>query len=288
MAAISIPESPELGRFNVIDGSNFLQYADDPATRSLRGYEGRNYHKHPYGSMPYGASPYPKIPRHEWQARIEEGHAKKTFPIYHNLRKKVPIKNQRKTNYCWINSVVGAIQAARAMSGLPTVALSSASAGAPGKGYQNVGGWTGEAITMIAKYGLVPETQWPNDAIESSYFRGTRAVAQQYNIGQWFELRRRDFDELMTCLLLNIPVAVGLPWWGHSVWYSAPIWDGGPGVIDDNSWGPEWENKGRSILMEEKANAEEANAISSAKLDGDYDKQMKRYADFYASLRLAS
>lgn len=286
MVALTVPKSPELGRFPIIDDSNYLQHARDPSTRSLRGYAGRDYGKNPYGSMPWGAVPFKTIPQSEWRDRIEEGHAKKTFPIYHQLRKKVPIKNQKRTNYCWINSVTGCVQSMRAINGLPTVALSSASAGAPGKRYQNVGGWTGEAIGYINEYHLAPESMWPNDAIDPKYFEGTRDEAKKYGVGSWAELRPRNFAELMTCLLLGFPVAVGLMWWGHSVFYSAPVWDNGYGVIADNSWDETWGNKGRTVLMEDKANADEANVIMSSIFDGD-DEAIDRMRKFRESLQLS-
>ncbi len=629
MVAITIDGSPELGRYSVIDSSSYLRYADDRGTKDLRGYEGRDYSKHPFGSLPFGAIPFKTIPRSEWRDRIAEGHAKKTFPIYHQLRKKVPIKNQRQTPYChsddtevltadgwvqwpnydgqsdlatinpyshslefqtpscihvceydgqmihstnakspfsvtpdhrmlvrrwderartlrddyefvlakdlgwysgllsvpkgyvaptfkqieidgrvfdgddfialialvvsdgfagssekgvntvsyccfdkrmqprvrelshrlgfkeqperegvwslhclpelakwvrencyhgtpyrsltkcvptlvkissarqikhflewfgdrtnkgydsgrsttyssssrrliddiqellfkvgirsgisrqdgrtshyngqdivskerwncieysteelsisrkkqietetykgsvfcatvpngtlvtrkdgrilisgncWINSVTGAIQSIRAVAGWDTIALSSASAGAPGKNYRSEGGWTGEAIGYIQKYGLVPEDQWPNDAIDKSYFRGTREVAELYGIGQWFELRAKNFDEVMTCLLMNYPVPVGLLWWGHSIFYSAPVYESGAyGVIGDNSWGPEWENEGRTVLMEDKATPDEANCVTSPKLVAD-PITTKKFTSFFSSLKAA-
>jgi hypothetical protein len=287
MVAITIDGSPELGRYSVIDSSSYLRYADDSGTKDLRGYEGRNYSKHPFGSLPFGAIPFKTIPRSEWRDRIAEGHAKKTFPIYHQLRKKVPIKNQRRTPFCWINSVTGAIQSIRAVAGWDTIALSSASAGAPGKNYRSEGGWTGEAIGYIQKYGLVPEDQWPNDAIDKSYFRGTREVAELYGIGQWFELRAKNFDEVMTCLLMNYPVPVGLLWWGHSIFYSAPVYESGAyGVIGDNSWGPEWENEGRTVLMEDKATPDEANCVTSPKLVAD-PITTKKFTSFFSSLKAA-
>lgn len=254
-----------LGRFNIIDDSNYRQYAADPDTKSLRGYQGRNYERHPYGSMPWGSfsSRFGTIPRSEWKERIEEGHRKKTFPIYHQLAKKVPILNQKRLPYCWVYAVTGAIQSVRAMHGLPTKHLSATSAGAPGKNYREEGGWTGEAIRYILEYGLATIDTWPEAVNDRRYFRPSREEAANYNIGQWLELRPKNFDELMTCLLMNFPVCVGLLWWGHAVFYSAPVWEGGPGVIVDNSWDVTWENNGRSVLMEGKANADEANVVTS-------------------------
>lgn len=278
----------DLGRFSLIDDEASRALATDRSSEHLRGYTGRNYDRHPFGSMPWRNMPIRTIPRSEWKDRIEEGNAKKLFAFHHNARAKVPILNQRQTNYCWINAVVGAIMAVRAQSGLPTVNLSSASAGAPGKNYRNVGGWTGEAIGYIQEYGLVPHELWPNDAIQRSYFRETRDVAKHFGVGQWWELRPKSFDEVMTCCLLGLPVAVGLLWWGHAVYYSAPVAIGANefGVICDNSWGERWEEQGRVVLAESKATPDEANAIVTPVMDGDTAEEAGRVS-FVDTLGLA-
>lgn len=272
---------PGVGRLNIIDDSNYLKYADDPGTREVRGLQPRNYSKHPFGSMPWGTMPFPVIPRSEWADRIDEGHAKKTFPIYHQLRKKTPILNQKRLPYCWMYAVTGAVQSIRACAGFPTAHLSATSAGAPGKNYREEGGWTGEAIGYAKKYGIASIETWPEAVNDRRYFRESRDEAKLYNVGQWFELRPKNFDEVMTCLLLGYPVCVGLLWWGHAVFYPAPIRDRSDfGVIDDNSWGPEWEENGRSVLMESKATPDEANVITSPKMAGDGDVE-QRHSAFY-------
>lgn len=271
-----------VGRMSIYDDSNskVLVSASEKSGFS-RGYTKRDYEKHPFGSMPYGTFPLKDIPRAEWSERIKECNAKKMFSLHHHMARKVPIMDQSRTNYCWINSVVGGIMGARARSGLPTVNLSSASAGAPGKRYQNVGGWTGEAIGYIAKYGLVPHDIWPNADINRAHYDSTRDIALHFNIGQWFELDQRKFSQIATCLLMGFDVVVGLAWWGHSVRYNALVETGRNsfGVVAVNSWGPDWENGGMTVLAEEKANADEANCVSTVLLDG-WQHDLKRIADW--------
>ncbi|GIW89601.1 MAG: hypothetical protein KatS3mg109_0033 [Pirellulaceae bacterium] len=254
---------PELGLVRAIDEDNAEAYARENS-QYARGYEGRDYSRYPYGSMPWGSTPFRTIPRSEWRERIEEGYKQKRFILHHQLARDVPILNQKRTPYCWVNAVVGAVMACRAAHGLRTVALSSASAGAPGKNYRAVGGWTGEAIGYCKRFGIVPQKYWPNDAIDRRYFEPTRKYAKYYNVGQWYELRPRKFDEVMTALLLGYPVTVGLNWWGHAVYYSAPVHDSGRfGVVITNSWGDGWEDGGRAVLMESKATPDEVNIITS-------------------------
>lgn len=279
-------KSPDFGSFNIYDNSNANELIVaatkvdgfdrsglilEPNQELYGGpYRSRNYHDQPFGTMDWGSFSIPTIPRSEWPELIKRGNENKSFGIHHHQRSKVAILNQARTNYCWINCVVGAIMNTRVKVGLPNINLSSASAGAPGKNYQNVGGWTGEAIRYINRFGLAPNSMWPNAAIERSYYEPTRRVAAHFGLGNWVELRPRNFDQLMTCLLMGWEVVVGLIWWGHAVYYNAPVQIGRNefGVICVNSWGPQWENKGMTVLAEEKATADEANAITTVKLDG--------------------
>ena len=272
---------PDTGLMNIYDENSAHRLAEDTHSGKFRGYSGRNYDAHPYGAMPWENFPVPVIPRSEWSDRIKECNAKKLFSLHHHQLQKVPIMDQGRTNYCWINSVVGAIMNARARNGYPTVNLSSASAGAPGKKYKNVGGWTGEAIGYIGKYGLATHANWGNAVIDQSRFAPTREEAKLYGIGQWWELRSKRFDEIATCLLLGFDVVVGLQWWGHSVRYNALVEIGRNafGVVAVNSWGPNWESGGMTVLAESKANADEANCITTGKPSGDSAAKLKADVD---------
>lgn len=284
MGAIVIKGSESLGRFNVIDDSNYLRYADDRSTKPMRRYDGRDYGKHPFGSMPFGAIPWKTFPEHEWEDRIEEANRLKTFPIYHQLRKKTPILNQKQLPYCWAYAVAGAVQSVRACAGFPTVHLSATSFAAPGKNYREEGGWTGEAIGYANEYDIASVNTWPEAVNDRRYFRPSREDAKLYGVGEWFELRPKTLAEIVTCLLMGFPVCVGLLWWGHAIFYSGLAWDRGLKVIGDNSWGPDWENGGRTMLDASKANADEANCISSPKLNGD-EITSKKFKSFYSTLQ---
>lgn len=257
----------EFGSLRIIDDSNSHIYARDSDPSRLCGYQGRDYEKYPFGAMPWQNMPIPKIPRSEWAERITEGNKLKLWSLHHSMARKVPILNQSRTNYCWACGVVTAIMEARAGAGLETVALSAASAAAPGKRYQNVGGWGGEAIEYVRRFMLVSQKYWPNDAIDSSYFDKTREHAI-YGVGQWWELPPNDFDAMMTCLIMGFRVPIGLSWWGHLVCASAPVMIARNvyGAIITNSWGAEWENHGRAVLEESKATAQEQNCITTPTL----------------------
>jgi hypothetical protein len=48
----------------------------------------------------------------------------------------------------------------------------------------------------------------------------------------------------MTCLLLNYPVAVDIPAWGHSVCLIDPVDAAGKEFDQLNSWGNNWNGNG--------------------------------------------
>lgn len=248
---------PEL----VIDDSNGHIYAEladyDPATgeRRLRGRIPRDYSRVPYGACPY-AAPFdlPLIPRGEWQARCEE--MERTKSRLSDLMRfyKVPSLDQNGTNYCWTNGVVTAMYAVRALNGLPHVDLSSASVAAPIKGFRNVGGWGAESLEYITQHGVAPASLWPPNAISRQYDNEeSRAARKHHVIGEWYELQPRNLDQLITCLLLRIPVAVGFDWWGHEVCAIDPVWHNGAiGTRIRNSWGPDYGDSGFAILQGNK------------------------------------
>lgn len=275
---MAILNHPEFGRFNIYDGSNDKQLITDLNKVAAPGYTGRNYEKFPYGSMPWANYEVKPPPRSDWKEIIDRGNREKRWSLFHHRAKKVPILNQQRTNYCWMFAPVGALMDSRAAHGLPTIDLSPASAAAPGKNYQNVGGWTGEALGYIEKYGLVPTEQWPATAIDHSYYQKTREFTKPFNVGTWWELAPRDFAMVMAVLFEGWDVVVGLNWWRHAVRYAAPIYTGNSfGVIMINSWGGDWEDGGMTVLMEEKATPDEVNALSSPRLATGHAEKSSAY-----------
>lgn len=186
------------------------------------------------------------IPRADWQGMIQEMEERQTRISDLVNQAKLPCKNQQQTNYCWVNAPTHCVEVMRVIQNQAMVILSPASAGGPVTGFQNVGGWGKQALLYIIEKGLVPADKWPANAIDRRYNTPeNRALALDYRVVEWWELKPRNLDELISCLLRRIPVAVGLNWWSHEVSYYDPVWVNGQiGVRDRNSWGMDWPNAG--------------------------------------------
>lgn len=247
----------------IIDDSTVV----DEIVLAPQGGRGLDLSARPAGPYGYGsaAEPFPKslvIPRSEWQARAAERKAKRS-----RLRDMcdlagLPPKDQQQTNYCWINAPTYCVEVLRAHQNQDKVLLSPASAGAQIKGYRNVGGWGQEGLQWISDHGLVPCDKWPANAIDQRYAtEENKQLALKYRVTEWWELPARDIAPTISCLLLGIPVAVGLQWWSHEVTYLDVDWvDGQPAILFRNSWGPRYGDNGYGILQGQRAIPDDAVA----------------------------
>ena len=252
----------------VIDDDNYEQHVTETAGMP-RGRDPRNYRSTPEGALP-GASRFNAqiIPRSEWVARIQGQEQRKIRPSDIAKRRGLKPLNQANTNYCWCNAVVMAVMVIRAFSNLFYVLLSPASVAAVVKNFRNVGGWGGEALEYIVENGVAPQTLWPPNAINRRYYTDeVRAEARNYRVTEWWELSPRNFDQLATCLLMGIPVAIGLNWWSHEVLAMDLVYLGKDafgrdkfGVRILNSWGEGYGEGGYAILSESKATPDDAVA----------------------------
>lgn len=204
-----------------------------------------------YSAMP----PSMLVPRHEWQARIEEMEATKTRVSDLIVQANLKVKNQLQTNYCWIFAPAHAVEVARMIQGQRVISLSPASAGAQIKNYRNEGGWGVEGLQWIADHGLVPSALWPDTAIQRSYATAdNKAAAREFRATEWDVLQPKSIDEMVSCLFHRKTVPIGLNWWGHEVLAVDPVWlNGSIAIRIRNSWGdiPDFPN-GFGILQGRK------------------------------------
>lgn len=263
-----MPFTSNIGGLPIIDRDDHPLTMLDPRGQIThgRGLIPRDFTKEPFGSNPYAAAfDIPVIPRDEWPERIEEIEKTKSSIPDRCDQVGLKVKNQRQTNYCWINAPVHALEIARVLQGQAYVELSPASVGAKIKNFRNVGGWGTEGLRYMAEHGVVPASFWPVNAIDRRYdTQEANAERADYQADEWWDLKPRNFDQLATCLLLRVPVPIGLNWWRHEVTAVQLVkLDGRDqyGSIIDNSWGIEWGDNGRGILTEAKATPDDAVAL---------------------------
>lgn len=225
----------------------------------MKGREPRDYAAVPFGKAPTSSGKFPdsmRIPRKDMLELAREKVAKNSTNRAIRKGMKVRPRNQSNTNYCWINAIVQALMITRAKMNLPAVDLSSASGGAQIKGYRNSGGWGGEALAFIVKYGIAPVSMWPANAIDRKYKTPEcDAEMLKYRVTEWYEIEPGDTEAMASSLLLGYLGGAGLNWWGHEVCYLDVLFNEKEEMIIDfdNSWGATYGEDGGGYLTEKKA-----------------------------------
>lgn len=287
----------------VITDNNYQHYQSVVPTGMSKGREARKWDVFPFGSPPFqaSASPLPaRIPRSEWDERIKDLSANNGARLQSQRRKRAGIKSldQNGTNYCWCNAVISAMKLLRLWQNEPYAELSPASVAAIIKGGANQGGWGGEALDFIIKNGVCTTALWgANDrnyrTLDNAASKAERA---KYKVTEWWELNSGDFDMLMTLLLNEIPVFIGLNWWSHEVCAVDPVILSASAVNDAtaaakelykslppeerdmkmeraaskygtriwNSWNDSWSDEGMGTLSESKSTPDDAGAPAVA------------------------
>jgi len=215
------------------------------------------------------STPFPSellIPENEWQARIEEMEQRKSRIGDILDLAGVPVLNQKNTNYCWAFAPAMCLMATRAVQNQPMIVLSPASVAGPITRYRNVGGYGGDSLQYIIDNGIVPESMWPQTAIDRQYDTPeSRAARAGYKATEWWSLRPRNKQEQISCLLRRIPISTGLNYWAHQVCDINAVWlNGQIGVEFVNSWDITWGNRGRAIRQGSKMLGDDMTCIRQA------------------------
>jgi hypothetical protein len=201
----------------------------------------------------------PLIPESEWIPRIRDRKKYKTgLRDLFKAKKIGPVKDQNGQGFCWAYSVTRTVEYIRAIQNQDYTALSAHSVACKVKGFRDEGGWCGLSAQFIRASGVVPESLWPAKSMSRSYDTPENwKAAEQYRITEDFvDLASPVYDQNLTwnqvvsCLLQNIPCALDFNWWGHSVAIiDVDEVDGEVCPDGDNSWTPGWGDNGTFRLQ---------------------------------------
>lgn len=230
-------------------------------TTHARGLVPRDYSIYPQ-EMFAPPSEIPLIPRSEWDARIDEQESQKAslehIRLTANDGKPIPSYDQNGQGFCWAYSNTGGVTLVRARDGAPYVRLSAHGVACKVMNFQDKGAWCGLSAQFIREHGIPTAHDWPEKSMSRTFDTElTWKNAAGFKITQdYVDLTRPvwgqnlTFDQVATCLLLNIPCAVDFNWWGHSVCALrlVRVEAGSYGIKIWNSWTDQWGELGMSVL----------------------------------------
>jgi hypothetical protein len=215
------------------------------------------------------------IPKSEWSARIKQQEETKSRTSDILRRKGIASTDQDGDGYCWMYSGVGCVIARRAVNNQKYVRLNAHSSAAIIKKGRNEGGWCGLSSQFLMEHGVATFDEWPEHSRDTRHDTPeTRKVMAKYRVTEAFidltkpvHGRNMTFEQVATCLLRNIPVAVDFNWWTHSVLGCdlVEIERGSFGIRIRNSWTDSWGDKGFSVLEGSKTIPNGAVAIATVK-----------------------
>jgi C1A family cysteine protease len=211
------------------------------------------------------SSRFPRIPRSQWRHLIKAQASSSLGALTKNV---LPPHDQGRTNYCWAHGCVRGLELLRLYERQPPLLLSPESVAVPLTGGVNRGGDADEAFQQLSTYGACEQTFWPANDLNIKHAKTNwQQNAIRHAIIRWLDVE--NFDDQATLALHQIPVPIGLGWWGHLVCQIDLVYlDDVPeldhylraadqfGVSFDNSWGTGYGDNGRAYLDEKHATAD--------------------------------
>lgn len=216
------------------------------------------------------------IPRSEWSDRIKEQEKRKSRISDVLLRAGIPSTDQNGHGYCWAYSVVGALQASRALAGQAHVPLNAHSVAAIIKKGADQGGWCGLSAAFVREHGVADFDHWPE---HSRDYRKHDTPACRANMAlhksteEYVDLTRNVYDQnltldqIATCCFDCEPMAWDFAWWGHSVMGCdlVEVEPGDFGLRLRNNWKDSYGVKGFAVIRGSKIKTMGAIAIRQAR-----------------------
>ena len=273
----------DYSNYLVIDDSNYVDHIGPvevvDGVERAKGLIPRDYIARPQGyyksAPPFDPKELPIIPRENWSELIKEKVAKKTrLSDLRNVSgpngNRIPALDQNGQGYCWFYSGTMCVMMLRMVANMPYVRLSAHSGAWVIKKGKDQGGWGCQGLDYIQDKGICTVDDWPEKSMDGRQYNTAEnwEKAKQYRVTEsWMDLEPRQydrdmtFDQVMTCLLSNIPVIGDFNWWGHSVCLvDAHELDSSKSLSDPNRWGTatinswsdNWGTNGYGILKGRK------------------------------------
>lgn len=245
---------------------DYVDFTDEHGEKKSRGLDPRSLEKHPKGSF-RAAKPFdlPLIPKDQWQQKLDELIAAKARCSDLRMRgdkgNMIPSRDQNGKGYCWAHSSTSAVIVVRAREKLEYEDLSAYAVACMIKNFHDQGGFGAESLEFIAERGIPTAKYWPQKSMDRKNNNDeTWANAALHKVTEWMDLKVRNVEQLVTCLLNSIPVVVDYNWWGHSVCALDLVSIDPLRILIWNSWGDGWSNHGMGILEAKKAIPDDAIA----------------------------
>lgn len=222
-----------------------------------KGYVERDYELYPV-EMFAEPKEIPLIPRSDWDAIIDEQEEQQSSLEHIWFRKGYHHLDQNGQGFCWAYSGAHAIMAARARDNQPYERLSAHAVACKIMDFRDKGAWCGLSAKFFLENGCPTVAKWPEKSMSRAHDNpATWEEAARFKVTEnYVDLTRPvwgqnlTFDQIMSCLLQNIPVQLDFNWWGHSVCgiRAARIERGSYGPRIVNSW-PKWGDRGFATLQ---------------------------------------
>lgn len=260
----------------VIDDGN----ASDREQGGIRGLIPRNYSANPVGSYEGSVTfdklndELPLIPWEDMPDMIADKVANKSQ--LSDIRDTAygspfPSLDQNGQGYCWFYSGTGGIMLLRAKANMPYVRLSAHAGAWVIKNGRDQGGWGAQGLDFQRERGVPSVKFWAEKSMDGKKYNTpeTWENAALHKVSEGFiDLDAAQYDrklsaqQVLTCLIRDIPVIADYNDWGHSVILMDAV-DAFPnlsnrdmlryGVRGLNSWTDQWGANGTFVRVKNKA-----------------------------------